>query len=220
LPTQAAAAVRVALPAWLAACSAAPPPQARGCHATQADTITVLSRGWHTEIGIPADQLHGPLTIFRGIFPGARTIMFGYGKRTFMTARADRASEYLLGPFPGPAVIEAIGLSTSPEAAYGPGDSVSLSLPQGGATRLSAFIWNDLAHDKAGVPLLVGPGAFPGALFYAANSEYTLAHTCNTWVAAALHQAGLPVSPDGAILSGQTMWRAAAAARQCAPTPP
>ncbi len=215
MPTLAAASCRIALPAWLASCSQAAPPLAGACPPNPAATITVLSRGWHTELGIPADELQGRLTIFRSIFPGARTIMFGYGKRTFMTARADRASEYLLGPFPGPAVIEPIGLSTSVQAAYGPGDSVNLSLPPGGLEKLSAFVWNDLAKDASGAPRLVGPGAFPGALFYAANSQYTLAHTCNTWVAEALHQAGLPINPAGAILSGQTMSRAAAASRQC-----
>jgi len=215
LPILAGIVFRLALPAWLSACSAAPPPQALACQAGPSATITVLSRGWHTEIGIPATELRGGLTFFRGIFPGARTIMFGYGKRTFMTARADRASEYLLGPFPGPAVIEPIGLSTSVQAAYGPGDEITLTLPADGTTKLSDFIWQDLAKTREGTPVLVGPAAFPAALFYAANSQYTLSHTCNTWVAEALHQAGLPISPDGVVFSGQTMRRAAIAARHC-----
>jgi hypothetical protein len=177
--------------------------------------ITVLSRGWHTELAIPASELRGRLALFRSVFPGARTVMFGYGKRTFMTARADRIGEYLLGPFPGPAVIEAIGLSTGPLAAYGPGDSVTLPVSPRGERALSDFIWLDLAKGQDGRPLLLGPGWFPGALFYASVSGYSLAHTCNRWTAAALHAAGLPVDSTGVVLSGQVMARAEAAARQC-----
>ncbi len=178
----------------------------------------MLGRGWHTQIGLPAEELQGGLAVFRQIYPGARAVMFGYGKRTFMVAPPDDIGEYVLGPVPGPALIETVGLSESPPAAYGTAGMIALALPPGGAARLSAFLWDDMARDRLGQPLLVAPGPFAGALFYAARSGYTLFHTCNTWVAAALRAAGLPVDPDFAILSGQTMARAAdAARRQCHP---
>ena len=192
----------------LAGC--ATPPRCRGGRAG-ADTVYVVSRGWHVEIGIPAERLTGSLRVFRDIFPGARAIMFGYGKRTFMTAPADDISEYLLGPVPGPAVIEAVGLRDLPPAAYGASDMVTLALTSSGDARLDAFIWNDLRLDRTGEPLLVGPGEFPGSLFYAARSRYDLLHTCNTWAAAALAAAGLPISAEGVIFSGQVMARATSA---------
>jgi hypothetical protein len=199
--------------AALASCAGSTP---RTCAPAGTDMIYVVSRGWHTEIGIPADRLDGPLGIFRQLFPGAQAVMFGYGKRTFMTAPADTISEYVLGPVPGPAVIEVFGLRVMPPQAYGTQDMVALPLPRSGARALSAFLWDDLARDHTGAPLLVAPGFFPGSRFYAARSRYSLGHTCNTWVAAALHAAGIPVDPDGVVFSGQTMARAAdAAAAQC-----
>ncbi len=178
--------------------------------------VWVLSRGWHTQFGLSAGDLTGGLAIFRQIYPGLRAIMFGYGKRTFMTARADRASEYLLGPFPGPAVIETVGLQTLPPAAYGTDGMVALKMPPGGAAALSAFIWNDMARDHAGEPRLVGPGRYAGSRFYDAVSGYNLAHTCNTWIADALNAAGVPVRAGGVVFSGQLMSRAErAAALQC-----
>jgi hypothetical protein len=187
------------------------PPPAGG------DVVYVVSRGWHTEIGVPGDLLLGRLGVFRTIFPGARTVMFGYGKRTFMTAPVEGPAEYLLGPFPGPAVIEAVGLKVTPPEAYGPADMVALALPPGGAARLANFIAQDLAPDREGGPRLVGPGKFPGSLFYAARSGYSLTHTCNGWVADALHAAGLKVSGAGVVFSGQAMARAEHAAHaQCA----
>jgi len=189
--------------------SCAPPPSGK-------ELIHVLGRGWHTQIGIPTALLDGKLGLFRSVFPGARTVMFGYGKRTFMVSPPNDISEYILGPFPRPAIIEAVGLLVSPPEAYGTKGMMALELPPGGAARLSAFIWNDLAHGTDGAPLLVAPGHFPGSLFYAARSEYGLFHTCNTWVAEALAAAGLPVDADALTFSSQTMARAAkVAAAQC-----
>lgn len=183
---------------------------------TIGDSVAVVDQGWHTEIGLQADRLAGPLAIFRTIYPGARTIMFGYGKRTFMTAPPDSLGEYLLGPFPGPGVLETVGLRTGPEQAYGAAATLRLALPPGGDAALSRFVWSAFARSRDGSPRLVGPGSYKGALFYDARDGYSLGHTCNTWIAEALHAAGLPVDPYGVIFSGQVMRRAAnAASGQC-----
>ena len=58
------------------------------------------------------------------MFPGARTIMFGYAKRTFVTAPAHTISEYILGPVPGPAIIDVSGINVSPLEAYEPGSTI------------------------------------------------------------------------------------------------
>lgn len=201
--------------AVLAGCSPPLPPDCPPALAGR-DVVYVLGRGWHTEIGLPAEELHGGLEAFRTIYPGARTVMFGYGKRTFMVAPPDDISEYMLGPVPGPAVIEVVGLNASPPEAYGPDGIVTLVLPPGGAEKISAFLWNDLRHNEAGGPLLVAAGHFPGSEFYGARSGYGLFHTCNTWTAEALAAAGLPVDADALVFAHQTMSRVASAATaQC-----
>lgn len=191
------------------ACSTAPPVCSVSVPA--ANVAYVVSRGWHVEVGLATDRLAGPLTVYRDIFPHARALMFGYGKRTFFTARADTLSDYLLGPFPGPAVIQVTGLAVLPVDAYPADDVMALRLPTDGARALSDYIWNDLDKDPAGAPRLVALGNFPGSLFYAARSGYSPAHTCNTWAVDALHAAGLPVSGDGVVFSGQAVSRAVAA---------
>lgn len=193
----------------LVACSATPP--ACTTRLAAGDVVYVVSRGWHVEVGLPTAELSGPLTFYRTVFPQARTLMFGYGKRTFFTAKVETPSDYLLGPLPGDAVIQVTGLLVPPQGAYPGTDVLELTLRPGGAQALSDFIWGQLGKDHAGEPRLVAPGNFPGSIFYAARSEYTLAHTCNTWVVQALQAAGLPVSPAGVVFSGQVMARAAAA---------
>ena len=182
--------------------SPCPPPEVAGT-----DTVYVVVQGWHVEVGLPAGELRGPLGIYRDIFPGAATIMFGYGKRTFMIAPPESVGEYILGPVPGPSAIEVTGLKTAPADAYAPSETLTLSVPPGGATALSDFIWNDLDKDKAGGPRLLAVGGDPGILFYAARSRYDLLHTCNTWAIEALAAAGLPVSDAGVVFSEQAMAR-------------
>jgi hypothetical protein len=165
---------------------------------------------------LPASDLVGGLAAFRRVYPGAEAVMFGYGKRTFMTARTDGLSEYLLGPFPGPGVIETVGLRDLPPDSYGDEGMVALRLPPGGAARLAGFIWQDLARDRFGGPKLLGPGFYPGSRFYASVSAYNPAHTCNTWLMQALAAAGLPVSGSFVVFSGQAVARVQAeAAREC-----
>ncbi len=200
------------LASLLAGCA----PTAPRCAADDGPDVYIVARGWHVEVGLPADHLDGELAAFRDVFPGARAVMFGYGKRTFFTARADTLSEYVLGPVPGPAAIQVTGLSTLPTDAYEPSAVLVMHLPPGGAAGLSAFLQHDFERDAAGGPRLIGPGPYPGSLFYAARSGYSLAHTCNTWAADALHAAGLAVSGSGAALSGQVVSRAIAAGA-CSP---
>ena len=170
-------------------------------------TVTVIDHGWHTDIGIPAGELSGPLAVFRAIFPGARAFVFSYGKRTFITAPADDWAEYVLGPIPGPAAILVTGLGVQPDVAYQSGEAIVLPITEGGAAALSAFIWRALAKDPAGHPKLIERGPFEGSLFYGASATYTLAHTCNAWSAEALAAAGVPITADGVVLAHQVMDR-------------
>jgi hypothetical protein len=172
------------------------------------DTVTLLDHGWHTDIGVPADELSGPLTVFRDIFPGARSMVFSFGKKTFLMAPAHDWSEYLLGPVPGPAAIMVTGLSVPSENAYGGDPALVLHLPNGGAARLSDFIWREILQDRTGKPRLIDRGAFDGSLFYAATEGYALNHTCNTWSALALAAAGLDINPSGVVFASQIMARA------------
>lgn len=173
-------------------CDAAEPPGA---------VAWVVDHGWHTEIAMLAADISGPLTIYRDIFPGAQTIAFGFGKRTFMTAKVETLGELLIGPIPGPGAIQATGLRTTPGIAY-PGRSIEVPLPPGGAEALSAFLWRSIAPSVSGGPRLIAEGHFPGSAFYAAQRGYSLGYTCNTWVIDALQQSGAAVEPDVIFASG------------------
>ncbi len=184
------------------------------------NVVYVVEGGWHAEIGVPVSELSGGLQFYKDVFPGADTLMIGYGKRTFFTAEVKTPSEYLLGPFPGPAVIHIVGLRGTPIAAYPDEDVVTLALPPDGSRKMSAFIWQDIVKDDVGKPKQIALSTNPQGAFYDAKSEYNLLHTCNSWTAEALQVAGLPVSREGVVFSGQVMSEAREAGiQQCAALP-
>jgi uncharacterized protein (TIGR02117 family) len=202
------------IPVAVSACStitrpSCPPP-------LTGDVVYIVGQGWHAEIGIPIEELDENMLFYRSIFPSARVIMFSYGKKTFFIAPPETVSDYLLGPFPGSAVIQVVGLSVTPTEAYPPENTITLFLPSNGSRSLSAYIWKDIVKDGSGKPLMVAHSTNPTGLFYAAQSEYNLFHTCNTWAADALHNAGLSVSGNNVIFSNQVMSRVVeAAGEQC-----
>lgn len=209
------------LTAALAACAGPKPTQglpaparaAAGAPAREA-SVALVSHGWHTDIALPAREATGPLASFRTLFPGARTLVFGYGKRTFMIAPAHTLGEWIIGPFPGPAAIEVSAIRTDATTAYGAAHVTILPLPPGGAAGLSAFLWQAFAKTPAGDPRYIAQGNWPGSLFYQAQSRYGLLHTCNTWSAEALAAAGLPVHPAGVVFAGPLNERVRELSRQ------
>jgi hypothetical protein len=147
----------------LCGCAAAP----RACvpvPVPRDDVVYLVRHGWHTDIAIPSDELRGNMTVFQRIFPGVRVLVFGFGKRTFMTAPVATSGDFMAGPFPGDGIILVTGLNTTPDVAYNDGISATLALPAGGAGRLSDFVWGSLKKDQ-GVPVELRPGFFRGVFF-------------------------------------------------------
>jgi hypothetical protein len=199
---------------WLAvaavtACGtvSSPPPE------PQAATVFVIDRGWHTDIGIGVEDVHGPLTTFEQTFPGVRYLVFGFGDRAYLLAQRRMLLDMVGALFPGPGAMLVTALRAPPADAFGAAHVIGLPLSRIQLDRLIGFIWDDLRKDRRGLPLMIADGPYPGSLFYASSETYDLAYTCNTWTAEALYVAGLPVSPDGVIFASQLMHRVRSAAQ-------
>jgi uncharacterized protein (TIGR02117 family) len=175
--------------------------------------VWVIDRGWHTEIGLAADQLDGPLDALRGRFPGARVLSFGFGDRHYLGARNPGSGDTLAAMLPDAGAMLVTGLAASPEAAFGAANVVELHLSDAGAERAAAYVWNSFDRLASGAPKELGEGPYPGSLFYAARITYSLLHTCNAWTADVLAVGGASLSADGVVLAGQVMDRARAAAK-------
>jgi hypothetical protein len=180
------------------------------------DKAYVVSEDWHSDIALPVSELDDGLQDIARRFPGARILLFGYGKESFMTAPAGSLAKYLAAPWPGEAAIEVTALNVDPADAYPPDDLVTLALPPGGAHSLSAYIRGDMADNPDGTPRVVAHRHDPeDAILFAANSRYGFLHTCNGWVATGLKDAGVPLSDSRVVTSERLMGRAKDAAARC-----
>ncbi|HEX5325924.1 MAG TPA: DUF2459 domain-containing protein, partial [Acetobacteraceae bacterium] len=52
--------------------------------AARVATVYVIDRGWHTDIGLGADDVRGPLATLEADFPGVRYLVFGFGDRAYL----------------------------------------------------------------------------------------------------------------------------------------
>lgn len=186
----------------LAACATSPPMPRTG---RRPELAYVITHGWHTDLALPAATLEGRLARLRRVYPGARTLIFGFGNRIFARLRdrgPDIWAEALL-PMRGAIVVTAI--STTPELAYDAAHvtRLPLPLPAGGDAALSAYLWNALAQAASGQPRLLGAGPYRGSVVYAATTRYSLIYTCNSWTIDGLRAAGLPVATGGVVFAGR-----------------
>jgi hypothetical protein len=183
--------------------------------AAKRQTLYVIASGWHTEIGLSAAAMPGPLTALRDALPGARYVVFGWGQRDYYMAPNPGLGDLLAAGLPGPSVVLVIPLTQAPAEFFGSGAKVyAIPVSADGLDRLAQFLWGYIEQDAQHHPRRIGDGPYPGSVFYASSGTYSLSNTCNTWTAEALHVAGVPVSADGVVFaSGVTDQLSGAAVR-------
>lgn len=176
--------------------------------------VSVVERDWHTDIGLRAEDMDGPLAAIRAKFPGVHTVLFGFGDRHYLVDRRPGLADMLIAAFPGPGALLVTGLRATPAEAFGAANVVELPVSGAGLRRVADFLWRAFETDAGGIPRLLGDGPYPGSLFYASADTYALTHTCNTWTAEALQVAGTDVRATGVLFATQVMARARAAAER------
>jgi hypothetical protein len=179
-----------------------------GADSAKPAVLYVVRRGWHMDIGFAAADLQPPLNAVAGQFPQVRYLFFGFGDQHYLLAKDRNAPVSLAALWPGPGVILATGLASSPQAAFGAAHVATLSLTVKQMRDVQAFVWYSLGRQSAeeggGVkPYAAGP--YEGSLFFAATPRYSGFHTCNTWAAESLRAAALPIHSAGVIFAGQ-LW--------------
>jgi uncharacterized protein (TIGR02117 family) len=197
------------LAGWLAGCAAmpidAPVPDGTA-------TVYVVGRGWHTDIGLPVEQVSGPLASLEHGFPGIRFMVFGFGERAYYMGRDEGSLETLGALFPSKSAVLLTALNAPPTEAFPAEQVVTLRLPRERFDKLADLIWRALEKTADGSAVRLADGPYAGSVFYASSEIYDAFHTCNTWTALLLRDAGLPVDPHGVLFVGQVMRQAAAIA--------
>ena len=167
--------------------------------------IYVIGRGWHTDIGLPVEQIAAPLSMLENGFPGVRFLTFGFGERQFVMNREHSFGAMLNALLPSQSALLMTALGSTPEAAFGRSHVVVLHVTRAAERRIEASIWRELDLSPAGEPVRLAEGPYRGSVFYAAGTLYDGLYTCNTWTAATLRSAGLPIPVTGVLFAGQVM---------------
>jgi len=167
--------------------------------------LYVIGRGWHTDIGLPVEEIAGPLAALERPFPGVRFLTFGFGERQFLVTRQVTFGGMLAALLPSSSALLMTALSTTPDAAFDEENVVVLRISRAGLARIEASIWRELELSVAGEPVRLVDGPYPGSAFYAARDTYDGLYTCNTWTAAMMRSAGLPIPTTGVLFAGQVM---------------
>ena len=175
------------------------------------DTVYVVRRGWHIDLGIAVRELAPPLHSVAREFAGARYLLFGFGDRRYLMAKHSHVPAMLGALWPGRALILVTGLSATPAEAFGEKSVVEVDVSPAQSTELQAFIaksLRDTATDAGGETKFVvaAPGPYGGSLYFESDLQYSGLHTCNTWAAEGLRTAQLPVHPRGTVFASQ-LWR-------------
>jgi uncharacterized protein (TIGR02117 family) len=191
------------------ACSTAPSPPA-ALVPEGADRVYVIDRGWHTDIGLPVAELHDKLAAVAADFPDAAFLSIGFGDRAYLLDRDTNFFDMLRALFPGKAALLVTGLRATPETAFGAGNVVTLPIAKPQLDALEAYLAGYFATGRAGQPLRLADGPYPGSLFFASDATYDALHTCNTWTSETLHAGGYRVSTTWVIFAPQVMAQARA----------
>ena len=181
----------------------APPPGA--VVPTGNASIIVVASGWHSDIGLPTDELGAPLADLERDFPGARFLVFGFGERAYLMARNGGSGEMPGALLPSKSAIRMTALRALPAAVFGAKNVVTLHLSRQGVDRIAALIWQEMGKQPDGSARRLAGGPYDGSVLYASTATYDALHTCNTWSALLLREAGLPVDPNGVLFTGQVM---------------
>jgi hypothetical protein len=170
------------------------------------DTIYVVRRGWHIDLGFAVPELVAPLGTVARDFPGARYLVFGFGDRRYLMAKHSHVPAMLGALWPGKSLILVTGLVATPAEAFEEKWVIKLTVSSGQARDLQTFIAGSLHKSEGAGYVVAASGPYGGSLYFNSDLKYSAFHTCNTWVAEGLRSAALPVRSRGTLFAGQ-LWR-------------
>jgi uncharacterized protein (TIGR02117 family) len=163
--------------------------------------IAIVNIGWHTGIALKVADIDPALIPEARYFANFSWIEFGWGDAEFYRTPDPDLSVYLSAAFGGNgSVMHLVGMHPEPADYFASSEVVSVGLSEAEHRRLQSYIGSGFKRGADGATLEpAGHGLYPASLFFDALGSFSLANTCNSWVARGLAEAGLEIEPDGII---------------------
>jgi len=192
---------------WLAlAACAGLGPAGRPPESLPRETVYVVSNGWHSGVVVETGTLPPSRWPQRTALGPHRYLEVGWGDRDayladrITTGLALRAALASRG-----SVLLVDGFDQQVPERYRGSDVVELRVSAHGLDGLAGFIEASHAEDAEGRPIRVEPRRNVPGVFFLARGRFHALNTCNSWTAAALRAAGLPLAPRLSLTAYQLM---------------
>jgi uncharacterized protein DUF2459 len=156
--------------------------------------VVVVSHGWHTGLVFARADIPPASWPEQARFPPARFLEVGWGDRVWLAINAALGSER--------SALHVVGFEREAAVAFPAAELVPLQLSLKGMDALARFVSSTYARDAAGDPIDAKPGLSTLSRFYASTRRYSIAYTCNSWVAEGLHAAGCPATGSWPLTAG------------------
>ena len=116
------------------------------------DTLYVVRRGWHIDLGFAVKDMQPTLRRVADHFPGARYLLFGFGDRRYLTTKGWHVPAMLTALWPGRGLILTTALRGTPEEAFGPANISRLVVSEAQYREVQEYVWRSLGEITGASP--------------------------------------------------------------------
>ena len=170
--------------------------------------IHLVNIGWHVGIIVPVDNVLKRNLPETFDFSDKKYIEIGWGDKTFYQASNpsfSMAFDALLKSTSS--VIHLYGFDQTIRTTFKDAEIIELDIEEDNYIKLLYFIHKSFTLNADGSAQLKGPGLYgkENSFFYAANGQFHMFNTCNTWVANAIQSAGIEINSYNIVTSDSLM---------------
>jgi uncharacterized protein (TIGR02117 family) len=160
-------------------------------------TVFVITYRYHTGLIVRARDVPETAWPARRDFPEAEFLVMGWGEREYYPHDDPGVSLALRALFtPSPSTLNVIPVTGSLPRTFPDSEIIELRVADSGFERMVEFVRDTYELDANGGGIAIPSGVRHQGRFYASRRTFHAFENCNTWVARALQQAGLPIEPE------------------------
>jgi len=173
-----------------------------------ANSIYVVSHGWHTGLVIPIGSIQTDLPEIVKRFEGAGYVEFGWGDKGFYQAKEITSGLTLRAIFwPTGSVMHAVAvpLGVDVNTYFDNSEVQRLNLNKIQLSSLTQFVASSFYRNEEFNVVPQKQGLYGDSQFYQGVGDYYLMNTCNKWTAKGLRSFGMNFSPTFKLTAGSVM---------------
>lgn len=168
--------------------------------------VYIVDHGLHSGIIINQDEIPHALLPEKDEFSNARYLEFGWGDKAFYIAEKPTLALALSALFsPTVSVLHILEIPLLVKEYYPENDIIKLQLSKTKFKNLLRYITDSIKRDEYGNSSPVAHMLHTSNHFYLAKGKYHAFNTCNTWIAKAIHAAGVPITSNRTQTSADVM---------------